>query len=179
MILPEKPPRRVRFMGQLNRVRRITGYRALYFSYLYKMCVLPKKKQKNPNSVYFLFREDIRFVQKIARETRLLVTHKIDTADQLAAHKNAVAAEMGGLAETRKHLRYKVRNVKDDSALAAIKSEIAALSMKIGALRKEVALCEDIASRSAVMQEKLRKAAEDNKPKGKEVKRHEPFRGRR
>ncbi len=210
---PEKPPKRVRFAGQLHRTKRITGLRALYFSYLYKMGVLPKERKKNPNSVYFLFREDIRFIQNISRETRLLVTHKIDTAEQLTAYKENVAAEMSGLVETRKHLRYKAQSIKDkigdptksqdfvgkggatervsfspqggneqsavcDDALAAIKTEIAALSTKIGELRKEVVLCEDIESRSAVMKEKIRKAAEDNKPMGKEVKKHEPF-GRR
>ncbi len=175
---PEKPPKRVRFVGQLHRTKRITGLRALYFSYLYKMGVLPKERKKNPNSVYFLFREDIRFVQNISRETRLLVTHKIDTAEQLTARKENIAAEMSGLVETRKHLRYKARSIKDEDALVAIKTEIAALSAKIGELRREVVLCEDIESRSAVIKEKIRKAAEDNKPKGKEVKKHEPF-GRR
>lgn len=179
-IIPaQKPPKRVRLIGQLHRTKRITGLRALYFSYLYKMGVLPKKKQKNPNSVYFLFREDIRFIQNISKETRLLVTHRIDTAEQLTAHKDALAAEMAALTDTRRQLRSRLRSIKGEDKLVEAKGGIAALSTKIGELRKEVRLCEDIESRSAVMKEKIRKAAEDSKPKEREVRKHEPFRGRR
>ncbi len=179
LIPPEKPPKRARLVGQLHTAKRIAGFRALYFSYLYKMGVLPKKKRKNPNSVYFLFREDIRFIQNISRETRLLVAHKIDTAEQLTVHKDGLASEIAGLVEARKQLRNRARSEKNEDKLAAIKTEIASLSTEIGELRKEVVLCEDIESRSAVMKEKIRKAADDNKSKGKEMKKHEPFRGRR
>jgi len=83
IIPPTKPPKKVRFIGILKRTRKITGLRALYFSYLYKMGVLPKKRTESPNSVYFLFREDIRFIRNVSKETRLLVNHKIDTIEQL------------------------------------------------------------------------------------------------
>lgn len=116
----------------------MTGLRALYFYYLYRMDVLPKKREPNPKRVYFLFREDIRFIQNIARETRLLVTHHIDTAEQLAAHKDGLAAHFKTLCTNRKRLRYQARSVQDEETVAALKTEIAALSMKIGELRREV-----------------------------------------
>ncbi len=80
------PPRRMRVTGNLNMANRNTGrqpgsgFRALYFSYLYKMGAWPKQRRQSPERVYFLFREDIRFIQNIARETRLLVKHGIDTS---------------------------------------------------------------------------------------------------
>lgn len=180
IILPaEKPPKRIYLIGKLNTAHKITGLRALYFSYLYKMGVLPKKREKNPTSVYFLFREDIRFIQNISKETRLLVKHKIDTAEQLTAYKEGLTHEIIALSGHRKHLRYQARSVRDGEKLSAIKANIAALSAKIGELRKEVRLCEDIEKRSVDMKEKIRRTAEDEKNKGKEMSRHEPFRGRR
>jgi hypothetical protein len=180
VIPAEKPPRKMRFAGKLDTAHRVTGLRALYFSYLYKMGALPKKRAPNPNSVYFLFREDIRFIQNIARETRLLVAHGIDTSSQLSAHRDGLAAEMAALSETRKRLRYQARAVPDTEKQAAIKAGISALSAQIGGLRKEVRLCEDIEKRSAEMSEKLRRAAEEQeKQQRREVNRHEPFRGRR
>ena len=107
------------------------------------MGVLPKKREPNPKRVYFLFREDIRYMQNIARETRLLVTHRIDTAEQLAAHKDGLAAQSKTLCTNRKRLRHQARSIQDEEKLAAVKSEIAALSMKIGELRREVKLCEE------------------------------------
>lgn len=179
IIPPGPPPRHVRFIGKLNTTRKITGLRALYFSYLYKMGVLPKHREPNPKRVYFLFREDIRFIQNISKETRLLVRHGIDTAEQLTAHKDGLTQQVISLSSTRKKLRYQSRSIRDEDALAAVKTEIAALSKQIGELRKEVRLCEDIETRSADMKEKIRRAAEEQKSVGKENKQHDKFRGRR
>jgi len=185
-IIPaQKPPKQVRFTGNLKTTRKMTGLRALYFYYLYKMGVLPKKRESSPGRVYFLFREDIRFIQSISKETRLLVKHGIDTAEQLTAFKDGLTAEIIALSGNRKHLRYQARSIRDEDKLAAVKTEIAALSDKIGTLRREVRLCEDIEKRSAEMKEKIHRAAEsdnnrfDEKSKGKELTKHEPFRGRR
>jgi len=179
LIPADRPAKRIHVIGKLHTTRKITGLRALYFSYLYKMGVLPKKREKNPNSVYFLFGEDIRVIQNISKETRLLVKHKIDTAEQLTAYKDGLTHEIIALSGHRKHLRYQARSVRDEEKLPAVKADIAALSTKISELRKDVRLCEDIEKRSVDMKEKIRRAAEDEKNKGKEMSRHEPFRGRR
>ncbi len=118
-------------------------------------------------------------MQNIARETRLLVTHRIDTAEQLASHKDGLAAQFKTLCIQRKRLRYHARSIQDEKESAAVKSEIAALSVKIGELRREVKLCEDIEMRSAAMRDKIRRAQEDEKTQGKELTKHEPLRGRR
>jgi hypothetical protein len=178
VIPAEPPPKHIRVIGKLNTARKITGLRALYFSYLYKMGVLPKRKEPNPKRVYFLFREDIRFIQNIAKETRLLVKHGIDTAEQLTAHKDGLTQRVISLSSTRKHLRYQARGIRDEEKLSAVKIEIAGLSTEIGELRREVRLCEDIEKRSADMTEKIRIAAEEQKSIGKESKQHESFRGR-
>jgi hypothetical protein len=179
IIPPKPPPKKARLKGRIHKIKRHTGLRALYFYYLYRMGVLPKKRTPSPKRVYFLFREDIRFIQNISRETRLLVNHGIDTGEQLTAHKDGLTARMTALCGRRKHLRYKARSMKDEDKLAAVKEDISALSAKIIELRREVRLCEDIEKRSADMREKIRKAAEETKPERKEVKEHESRRRRR
>ena len=171
--------KRIRVVGNIYKAKKMTGLRALYFYYLYRMGVLPKRKEPNPKRVYFLFREDIRHMQSIARETRLLVTNKIDTAEQLAAYKESVTAKIITLSGNRKKLRYRLRSIKDEGELAAAKTEIAALSEKIGELRQEVRLCEGIEKRSGEMKEKLHRANEAEKSERKEPVKHESFRGRR
>jgi hypothetical protein len=177
-VIPPQPGR-AHLARNIKTARKITGLRALYFSYLYKMGVLPKKRGQNPNKVYFLFREDIRFIRNITKETRLLSAHGIDTAEQLAAHKDGLACRIASLSSARKKLRYEVRGIRDEDRSAAVKSEIAALSDRIGELRKEVMLCKDIETRSAQMKDKIRKAAEEQEPIGKEREKHDTLRGRR
>ncbi len=179
IITPDPPPKKMRFIGNIHTARRMTGLRALYFYYLYRMGALPNKRDPNPNRVYFLLREDIRFIQNISREARLLAKHSIDTDEQLIAHKDGLTAQINTLYSARKSLRYRLRSIKDEGAAVSLKTEIAALSEKIGGLRREVRLCEDIETRSGVMRDNLRRAREDEESKKKEMTRNEPFRRRR
>ena len=168
IIPPGKPPKQGRVIGNVKPAKRMTGLRALYFYYLYRMGVIPKKREQSPKQVYFLFREDIRFVQKISQETRLLVKHGIDTDKQLTAHKESVTAQITQLYNQRKRLRYQSRNIQDTDRLAAVKGEISALSDKIGELRRELRLCEDIETRSTNMRDKLNKVRDAVKSERKE-----------
>jgi len=87
---PAKPPPpkivlRCQMRGPLSRARKISGWRALYFQYLYKMGILPRKKTpyQRQRKVHFLLREDIIKIKQFDEETRLLWREKIDTPEQL------------------------------------------------------------------------------------------------
>lgn len=67
--------------------------------------------------------------------------------------------------------------VKSDPAKAAeVKTQIAALSKELATLRKEVVLCDSIAERSGVIQEKIKAVREDEQPERKEKTDHVQFR---
>ena len=182
IIQPDPPPKKVQFKGNLHTVRKVTGLRALYFYYLYRMGVIPKKREPNPKQVYFLFREDIRHMRDMVREIRLMATHGIDTADQLTAYKDNANAQITKLSGTRKRLRNQTRSIRDEDKLAAVKTEISALSVQITTLCREVRSCENIETRSVEMKDKIHRAKEAEiakKSKIKDVTKDEPFRRRR
>jgi hypothetical protein len=53
-IIPADPiPKRIRIQGNLHTARKYTGLRALYFYYLYRMGVLPRKREPNPKQGVF------------------------------------------------------------------------------------------------------------------------------
>ena len=56
----------------------------------------------------------------------------------------------------------------DPEKAAEVKTQIAALSKELAGLRKEVVLCNSIAERSGVIQEKIKAVREDAHIKGKE-----------
>jgi hypothetical protein len=176
--IPTEPPRKktARLKGSFHRQpkRKLTGYRARYYYYLYRMGAFPKSRQKpdrqSPKKVYFLFREDIRHMQNIAREIRLLAAHGIDSREQLEERKMSLSAKIGEAYDKRKHLRHKARN-QGGEELAETKAEIAALTDELKELRREVRLCEDIERRSTEMEEKLRRAREDEKTRKTEDER--------
>lgn len=176
---PEKkqsePPRkvlRVRLFGSLEKARRITGFRALYFHYCYLLGIFPKNKERqNPNRLHFLLREDLRRLDAITAETRLLVRNRIDTAEQLFSYRDGMKDKISALTAERKRL-YKLQRtaaVKSNPEKAAeIKEQISAFSKELAALRREVSLCDGIAERSGVIQEKIKAVRKDEQIKGKE-----------
>ena len=171
---PEQKPEilRARLIGSLKTARKLTGFRALYVHYCYLLGILPKSRpQQSRKRLHFLLREDLLKLDAITAETRLLIGHRIDTAEQLFSYRDEVNGKISALTEKRKQL-YKLQRtaaVKSDPEKAAeVKAQIAALSKELAALRKEVVLCNNIAERSGVIQEKIKAVREDEQIKGKE-----------
>lgn len=178
---PERKTRHYRMQGSMKSVRKITGFRALYFHYCYKLGIFPKDRPQNRKRLHFLLREDLLKLNNISQEVRLLVRNKIDTAEQLSLYKNGLEVQIQKLSAERKALYKKQRTVKcqsDPKLAEAVKKEIDGLTEQLKNLRREVHLCDDIAERSGVITEKLKAVREDEQNQGKEKQQNEPIRRR-
>lgn len=178
---PERKTRHYRMQGSMKTARKITGFRALYFQYCYKLGIFPKDRQQNRKRLHFLLREDLLKLNNISQEVRLLVRHKIDTAEQLSLYKNGLEVQIEKLSAERKALYKKQCTVKcqsDPKLAEAVKKEIDGLTEQLKALRREVHLCDDIAQRSGVITKKLKAVREDEQTRGKEKQQNEPIRRR-
>ena len=173
-ILPEPKRKHYIFRGRLNsqKTRKLTGLQALYIHYLYKMGILPKHRVSNKRT-HFLLREDIRYLDKLIAQTKLLCTHRIENKEQLLMYQNGLEQEMAALSGARKSLYHRLRRCKDDTKAAEYKQQIAGLSRKLSLLRKEVKLCTDILSRSKEMKKKLIQVQHEEIHQGKEEKTYE------
>ena len=124
-------------------------------------------------------REDLLKLDAITAETRLIVGHRIDTAEQLFCYRDEVNGKIEVLTADRKQL-YKLQRtaaVKSDPEKAVeVRAQIAALSKELAALRKEVVLYNSIAERSGVIEEKIKAVREDEQIKGKEKPDYVQFR---
>lgn len=162
---------RITVKGSIQKTKKIGGLRGLYLHYCFLLGILPKNRSSiSPKQIHTMFREDLIKLERISKETRLLCHYRIDTAEQLFSMKENLQGQMAELTESRKHLRYKCRNIKDSENMAKVKEEISGLTKQIGELRKEVVLCDGIAVRSGVIIEKIRKVRLENRGKGKEEK---------
>ena len=178
---PERKTRHYRMQGSMKSAIKITGFRALYFHYCYKLGIFPKDRPKNRKRLHFLLREDLLKLNNISQEVRLLVRNKIDTAEQLSLYKNGLEVQIQKLSAERKAFYKKQRTVKYQSnpkLAEAVKKEIDGLTEQLKALRREVYLCDDIAQRSGVITEKLKAVREDEQNQGKEKQQNEPIRRR-
>lgn len=162
---------RARLVGSFKTVKKATGFRALYLHYCYVLGIFPKNKP-NRAPVHFLYREDLRRLNQISDEARLLCAYRIDTAAQLSLYKAELAAQMESVTEQRGQL-YKRAHSAGTGGKAEIKEQIAALTARLSELRREVKLCEGIETRSGVIAEKLRTVREGENARGKEKTRDE------
>ena len=173
---------RIRLFGSLEKARKITGFRALYFHYCYLLGIFPKNKpRQNPKRLHFLLREDLRHLDAIIEETRLLVRHRIDTAERLFSYRGEIQQKAESLIADRKELYRLSRTVtvkSNEEKAAEVKNRIAAVSKEIARLRRELSLCDGIALRSGVIKEKLKSVREDEQTKGKEKNDYEHIRRR-
>ncbi|MEG6521386.1 relaxase/mobilization nuclease domain-containing protein [Desulfotomaculum sp. 1211_IL3151] len=175
--LPEPKQKRYTMKSPVKTNKRITGLRALYFHYLYKMGILPRKRASSKRT-HFLLREDLRHLAEITAQTKLLCAHLISSKEQLLTYQKSVEQEMSALYTDRKSLYNRIRRCKNEEQISAYKAQIKELSKKLSLLRKEVKLCTGILSRSGEMQEKLSRIRQEEIEQRKEEKTYEQ-RGRR
>jgi len=170
--LPEPKRKRGVLKGSLKTAKKITGLRALYFHYLYKMGILPRNRT-SPKRTHFLLREDIRYLDEIIAQTRLLCHNHISDKEQLISHQARLEQEMTALYDTRKSVYNQIRRCSDEEKIAEYKREIAGLSKQIKSLRKEVSLCAGILSRSGAISEKLHRVNQEEIEQRKEEQSYE------
>ena len=122
-------------------LRRLTGLRALYLSYLYKMGALPKKPQRMSFSV----REDIRRLDRRIGQMKFLSEHRIDSREQLAVLEKEAESKISELLRKRRML-YRENEKPPD---------VAVLNERLRILRNTAKLCRDIAEQSAEMEKRM------------------------
>ena len=127
-----------------TRFRKRSGLRALYFSYLYKVGVLPKK----PRYPSYAVREDIRKLDKRIEQAEFIFQNQIDDREQLTSIRQKAEDEIAVLVKQRQKLyRY-----QPDS------QQIEVLTGKLKELRHTVKLCRNIEAHSVEIEQRLQTA---------------------
>ncbi len=151
-------PRQYALVTREQRIRRVGGLKGRYLYYCYKLGYLPKYQKQSPTKVHYLLRDDLMKLDELSAQTTLLCRHQIGTAEQLFSYRASVEEEIKVLTANRTHLRNEIRRVDiSDERLLAAKTEISEISEKLKLLRRELKLCDGIAERSSVIQDKLEK----------------------
>lgn len=149
----EYSKRKYRFRGtKIQNKKKTSGIHKLYLYYCYLLKIYPKKYPNKylPPSI----REDIKKLDKISDEIRLLGRNHIKTTKQLFLYKQNLAEEMARLRGEKEILYEKLRRNKNSDRVK-INNDIAILSDKINILKKEVMMCEEIEKRTPKIKENI------------------------
>jgi len=178
--LPEEQnkPKIYRFNGNLKNAKKLTGLRALYYHYCYKLGVFPKKCASNKR-MHFLLREDLIKLDSIIAQSKLLCENRIDTHEQLASYKSLVIEKIKTFTETRHDFKNQLKCLvrsNDEAKKIEVKGLISDISSEIKKLRIACKLCDGIATRSAQMKKNLSQEKMDEISNRKEKKDYEHIR---
>ena len=137
IIKPLTPGRRYRPKGGVpGRPRKLKGFRALYFKYLYLLGAVPKRRPKKRAA--FVSRTEIIKFDHYQEQFQYLMKNRIETADQLSMQYDALQASIDALTDQRREL-YKIRRAGHGGD--AITDEITGLTARVRELRRELKLC--------------------------------------
>lgn len=128
-------------------LHKITGLRALYFSYLYKMGIYRKK----PRYFSYAVRDDVRKLDQRIEQMRFLSANQIDSREQLYAIRMEKEKQITVLVKQRQKLyRYEPKS-----------PQIQVLTGQLQTLRKTVKLCRNIEKQSVEMEQRMQAARQE------------------
>lgn len=140
-----------RYYKTRGKPRKLTGFRALYYHYLYLLGKLrkptapPKKRRYNMAEVIKL--------ERYVEQAKLLMKYKVDTWDQFFTLAGAIQGEIDALTDQRKELyRRKRREPQNDPLSLRIQS----INQSIQTYRRELRICARIEVEAPGIQPKIR-----------------------
>ena len=164
---------RVRFAGSFRKTRRkkVRGLMALYLWYAYRMGNI-RKRRGGSTRAHYLMREDLYKLKLRDEMTRLLVKNRIETFDQLHAHRDECREMIDILCAERKALQKGRASPDAEASLTQIRE-------RLKVLRREIWLCGKVEEDSRQVEEKraaLRELERQLNSKDAPTREHRPVR---
>ncbi len=153
---PPTPPKR-RYVLK-GKPKKLTGFRALYYHYVYLLRKYQRPTAPPRRSRYMM--DELIKLDRYQEQFKLLVKYKIDTAEQLTTLERAIQAEIDALTDRRKSLHRQKRKDPENETLF---SEIQSINRSIRTRRHELRICARIEADSPT----VRRKAKEQPPKAK------------
>lgn len=175
------PPKRYRCTGPPipAKLKKLKGFMALYFKYLYLLGKV--KRRKLPNRAAFLLREDVIRLDRYKEQFLYLYRNGITTTEELQTRRQDIETQIQTATEARKPLYAQRQDAQDEAVMADLSAQISEATVRLRGLRKEARLCARIEATAPEIREKERQArkAEARQEAEKQAvqakKKQEPF----
>ena len=165
----EIPKRQYKFKGNIKDVKgkKLKGFVALYFHYLYLFKKIQRKQ--TPQRVSFFMRDEMIKFDRYQKQFKFLFSHGIETGEDLQKYQKDKEAEVEILITRRKKLYEERTNENFDE----VKDQAKEINTELNELRKEIRLCKAIFKDSYKIAEKKRQALALQKQADKELRENE------
>ena len=152
--------------------RKLKGFRALYFKYMYMLGIIHASDtpKRYPSAE---LRRDLIYMDKITEENTFLGKNNLETIEDVTAFKSKLDEEIHDLINDRKKIYGKLKRVKNEELKVQYESDRDDITSKIVHLKKQLRLCHDIENRVPDIEEKLRMINELEQQKNEKQQEYE------
>ena len=151
----------------LKNRKKAKGIKALYLHYCFLLKVYPKNKKIKKQYSKEL-REEIKKMDRISKEARLLCRKNIQSTQELLSYKKSLILDRKENKAKIESLWKKNRKAANESDKQKNYEEIKVLQSEIKKLNEEIDLIEDIETRTPKIKEAIDEAENRNQDKEKE-----------
>ena len=135
--------------------KKLKGFQALYFHYLYLFKKI--RKRRTPQRVSFFMRDELIKMERYQKQFRFLYDNNIETAEQLKQYQSKQEARINDLVEQRKNL-HQERNSEDEQGKEEITRPVTVINGILKECRSDVRMCKAIFADAEKLEEKCRQA---------------------
>ena len=135
-------------------VRKLHGFKALYFKYMYMLGIVESKDLKRRHT-HPLMREDLIYMDKITNENTFVGKHNLETSEDVLAFKVSLNKEIESWMNQRRSIYNKIKRTRNPNLKKQLEMDRDTLTSKIAHGKKEIKICEDIEKRVPDIQDKL------------------------
>lgn len=135
-------PQKYVFKGSFTTVKKITGLKALYLYYCYRLGYLPKNKQHRPLSPEM--KEDWRKIDRYSNQVRLVSKYELNNTDDVQQLIDNNKDQIVFITNQRNQIYNKLRRCKDIEKISTLKSERNICTKQLTKLRKEIKIANTI-----------------------------------
>ncbi len=124
------------FKGSFGTVKKVTGLKALYLYYCYRLGYLPRKNQHKPLSPEM--KQAWRNVDKYSSQVILISKYNLYDTDKVREFINANQEQIAIITNQRNQIYNKLRRCKDTDKISSLKYERNICTKQLTKLRKEI-----------------------------------------
>lgn len=140
--------------GSFATVKKITGLKALYLYYCYRLGYLPKNKPHKPLSPEM--KEAWRKLDRYSNQVRLISKYNLDDTDKVRKFINANKEQIVIITNQRNQIYNKLRRCKDTNKISELKSERNCYTKQLTKLRKEIKTADAILNNTEEMKQNIK-----------------------
>lgn len=129
-------PQKYIFKGSFATVKKVTGLKALYLYYCYRLGYLPKKNQHKPLSPEM--KEAWRKIDRYSNQVILISKYNLDDTDKVRQFIKDNEEQIAIITNQRNQIYNKLRRCKDTDKISELKSERDCCTKQLTKLRKGI-----------------------------------------